>query len=167
MYRFAVDDGGSLDPTTGQQSTGAMRISQIARRAGVNVQTLRFYEREGLLAPPARTASGYRAYSPADLERVRVIRVCQQIGFTLKQVREVIEPHGVLASECSGAHLKSAARDTMLASARARLAELDEKLATLGRMRADMEFLVQILSDGDLSVCPASGARACPTDHAR
>ncbi len=79
----------------------AMRIGELARRAGVNVQTLRFYEREGLLPSPSRTASGYRAYSPADLERVRVIRVCQRIGFTLKQVRAVIEPHGVLASQCA------------------------------------------------------------------
>jgi DNA-binding transcriptional MerR regulator len=136
-----------------------MRTSELARRAGVNVQTLRFYEREGLLKPPSRTASGYRAYSPDDLERLRVIRVCQQIGFTLNQVRDVLEPHGVLSSECTGAGQKSAARDTVLASARKRLAELDEKLVSLTRMRADMAFLVETLAAGALSVCPASRAK--------
>jgi DNA-binding transcriptional MerR regulator len=49
----------------------------------VNIQTLRFYEREGLLRPPARTVSGYRSYTDSALERVRFIRLCQGLGFTL------------------------------------------------------------------------------------
>jgi DNA-binding transcriptional MerR regulator len=136
-----------------------LRIGQLARKVGVNVQTIRFYEREGLLAPPSRTPSGYRAYTASDLERVRVIRTCQKIGFTLKDVKIVLEPHRVLASRATASSAKSAARDKMLASARQRLALLDETLAALAQMRADMAALVATLAADDLMVCPASRAK--------
>jgi MerR family transcriptional regulator, copper efflux regulator len=133
-----------------------MRIGQLAKRAGVTVQTIRFYEREGLLAPPSRTASGYRAYTINDLERVRVIRVCQKVGFTLKDVKVVLEPHAVLASGRGASDARSAAREKMLTFARHRLAEIEEKLATLTQMRTDMAALVATLAAEDSMVCPAS-----------
>jgi DNA-binding transcriptional MerR regulator len=61
-----------------------MRIGEIARQTNVSIQTRRFYERKGLLQPPARSASGYRAYSAADLRRVQFIRESQRLGFPLK-----------------------------------------------------------------------------------
>jgi MerR family copper efflux transcriptional regulator len=70
-----------------------MRIGELAARATVNVQTLRFYEREGLLRPPERTASGYRSYSESDLERVRFIRLCQGLGFTLREIQQLLILH--------------------------------------------------------------------------
>ena len=133
-----------------------LRIGQLAKRAGVNVQTIRFYEREGLLAPPTRTASGYRSYTASELERVRVIRVCQKIGFTLKDIKVVLEPHEVLASRCGAPGAKSAAREKMLAFARQRLAQIEEKVAALTQMRADMAALVITLAGDGIMVCPAS-----------
>lgn len=133
-----------------------LRIGQLAKKAGVNVQTIRFYEREGLLAPPARTASGYRAYTVSDLERVRVIRTCQRMGFTLKDVKVVLEPHQVLASRDGASNAKAAARDKILASALQRLALIDEKLAVLAQMRTDMRALVHALSGDSAPVCPAT-----------
>jgi MerR family copper efflux transcriptional regulator len=59
-----------------------MRIGELAAKAEVNIQTLHFYEREGLLLPPVRTTSGYRSYAERDLERFRFIRLCQGLGFT-------------------------------------------------------------------------------------
>lgn len=138
----------------------SLRIGQLAKQAGVNVQTIRFYEREGLLAPPLRTASGYRAYTAPDLERVRVIRVCQKIGFTLKDVKVVLEPHRVLASRSAASSARTAARGRMLISARRRLAQIDEKLAVLTQMRAEMGALVATLANDRAMICPASGARA-------
>ncbi|HEX5461779.1 MAG TPA: MerR family transcriptional regulator [Steroidobacteraceae bacterium] len=136
-----------------------LRIGQLAKKAGVSVQTIRFYEREGLLAPPSRTLSGYRAYTASDLERVRVIRVCQKVGFTLKDVKVVLEPHEVLAS-CSGASsARSAAREKMLIFARQRLLQIEEKLAALTQQRADMAALVATLAEDAVMVCPASRAR--------
>lgn len=74
-----------------------MRISELARRASVNIQTVRFYERRGLLREPARTASGYRSYEQADLESVVFIRWCQRLGFTLNEVRQLLELHRAIA----------------------------------------------------------------------
>src|SRR5450755_1335189 len=61
-----------------------MRIGELSRKVGVNLQTIRFYERKGLLREPQRTSDGYRDCTTADLEQVRFIRECQQLGFTLK-----------------------------------------------------------------------------------
>jgi MerR family Zn(II)-responsive transcriptional regulator of zntA len=133
-----------------------MKIGELARRAGVGVQTIRFYEREGLVAEPERTASGYRLYALTDLERVRIIRVCQQIGFTLADVKAVIEPHRVLASGSADPALRPAAREAMLASARQRLRLIEEKLELLRRMRSEMASLVQSLSGEAPLTCPAA-----------
>ena len=62
------------------------------------MQTIRFYEREGLLRKPTRTPGGYRAYEQQDLDRVQFIRVCQGLGFTLREVRQLIRLHRVTAS---------------------------------------------------------------------
>jgi DNA-binding transcriptional MerR regulator len=76
-----------------------MRIGELAKKAGVTVQSVRFYERRGLLKPPPRTASGYRNYHQADVDRIAFIKWCQPLGFTLKEVRELIPLHSALATE--------------------------------------------------------------------
>src|SRR5215469_612783 len=65
-----------------------MRTGELARKAGVNLQTIRFYEREGLLPEPARNVSGYRSYQTSDLDRVIFIRRNQELGFTLAENEE-------------------------------------------------------------------------------
>jgi MerR family copper efflux transcriptional regulator len=67
-----------------------LKTGELARRAGVNVETLRFYERKGLLPEPPRRASGYREYNEADVRRVRFIRRAQGLGFTLAEVRNLL-----------------------------------------------------------------------------
>ena len=71
-----------------------MRIGELAVRAGVNVQTILFYERKRLLPRPHRTASGYRSYTEADLAQVQFIRQTQQLGFTLKEIAALLPIHG-------------------------------------------------------------------------
>ena len=73
-----------------------MQIGELARAVGVNIQTIRFYEREKLLPPPPRTASGYRDYSQRDLDRVLFIKRNHQIGFTLTEVRQLLDLHAAL-----------------------------------------------------------------------
>ena len=133
-----------------------MRSGEFAKRLGVNVETLRFYEREGLLRNPARTPSGYRQYERGDLERVRLIRACQEIGFTLREVREVLELHRVLASPQRAARLKPQAQARLLAAADRRLALIDDKLRTLQKVRSDMAALVATLEGRGKPVCPVS-----------
>jgi DNA-binding transcriptional MerR regulator len=137
----------------------AMRIGELAKEAGVNVQTLRFYEREGLLPKPSRTGSGYRDYARRDLDRVRFIRSCQDLGFTLKDVREVFDLHRVLASPERSEQLKPKAQAKFLAAAGRRLALIDEKLKALAQMKREMTALVQTLKGRQKPVCPVSGMR--------
>ena len=63
-----------------------MRIGELATETDVNIQTLRYYERRGLLAAPDRLASGYRAYGPGAVQRVRFVRRAQELGFTLQEI---------------------------------------------------------------------------------
>ena len=67
-----------------------LTIGQVARRAGVGVETVRFYERQGLLDEPDRRESGYRQYTEAVILRLRFIRRAKELGFTLKEIRELI-----------------------------------------------------------------------------
>jgi len=68
-----------------------MRIGELAKCAGVGVQTVRFYERRRLLRTPRRTPAGYRVYSDKDLECVTVIKKMQRFGFTLAEIRRVLQ----------------------------------------------------------------------------
>src|SRR5215468_10514333 len=99
----------------------SMKTGELARQAGVNIQTIRFYERERLLASPPRTAAGYRRYSQEDLERVVFIKTCQRLGFTLKDIRSLTELHGRSAPADGGVGI--AERLKIAAIARDRLRE--------------------------------------------
>jgi len=68
-----------------------MKIGELAERSGVSVQTVRFYERNGLLPEPVRTRSGYREYGPHDVHRLRFIRRAKELGFTLTEVGELLD----------------------------------------------------------------------------
>ena len=67
-----------------------MNIGQLAEQAGVSADTLRYYEREGLIEPPARAANGYRSYREVDAQRVRFVRSAQALGFTLAEIRGIL-----------------------------------------------------------------------------
>src|SRR3954453_4804764 len=67
-----------------------MTIGQVARRAGVGVETVRFYEREGLLEEPARRASGYRQYPEDAVARLLLIRRAKELGFTLREIKDLL-----------------------------------------------------------------------------
>ena len=70
-----------------------MRIGELARKAGVNIQTIRFYERKRILPAPARTSGGYRLYSESDVVNVNFIRQSQELGFTLAEIRQLLQLH--------------------------------------------------------------------------
>src|SRR5258708_1014102 len=102
-----------------------MRTGQVAKEAGVNIQTLRYYERRGLLSEPARSESGYRVYRPDAVETVRFIKQAQELGFSLREAQLVRQL------------LASGPEDftTVLEFAKQKVAELDRKLANLRAMR--------------------------------
>jgi MerR family copper efflux transcriptional regulator len=86
-----------------------MNIGQLAEQAGVSADTLRYYEREGLIEPPARAANGYRSYREVDAQRVRFVRSAQALGFTLAEIRGILPQlnAGRMERRAIEAHLQS------------------------------------------------------------
>jgi Hg(II)-responsive transcriptional regulator len=122
-----------------------MRIGQIAAGAVVNVQTLRYYERRGLLPSPPRGRSGYRDYEPDAVQRVRFIKHAQALGFTLQEIRELLALRLGSAGVCARAE----------ARAEAAIARIDEQLVHLQRMRTMLTELAASCRRQDLTGdCP-------------
>ncbi|MBN9229492.1 MAG: hypothetical protein BGO90_12280 [Legionella sp. 40-6] len=89
-----------------------MRIGQLAKITGVNLTTVRFYERRGLIPEPKRTASGYRQYAPEMALRVRFIKNAQELGFALKEISELLDLHADSTTGCQT--IKQRAADKMM-----------------------------------------------------
>jgi MerR family copper efflux transcriptional regulator len=107
-----------------------------------------------------RTASGYRCYEQRDLDRVRFIRLCQGLGFTLREVRQLLDLHARVA-ECKGTRLmQPEAVSEILEIAGERFAAIDQKIRELNTMRAELASLVNALSPGSLATCPISHEKA-------
>src|SRR5260370_10821848 len=104
----------------------AMHIGELARSAGVNIQTIRFYERQALLPKPARNASGYRSYDRSDLERVTFLKRNQEIGFTLTEIKQLIGLHGSMSAKPKGLKRTPAEVLAIIALRRERLMVIDE-----------------------------------------
>ncbi|MGH3197639.1 MAG: MerR family DNA-binding protein [Streptosporangiaceae bacterium] len=109
-----------------------MRTSEVAGRAGVNTQTLRYYERRGLLAEPPRSAAGYRDYPVTAVELLRFVKRAQELGFTLAEIEGMLHLAEGGPDSCERAR----------ALAEAHAAELDRKIADLRRMRASLTELI-------------------------
>ncbi|HKG13408.1 MAG TPA: heavy metal-responsive transcriptional regulator [Pyrinomonadaceae bacterium] len=112
----------------GTKGVRVLRIGEVARRSGVGVEALRFYERRGLLGRPARTESNYRVYDESVLERLDFIRRAQAVGFTLDEMGEILAESAGGRSPCL--HVRELARR--------KLEEPDARLAELRRHRADL-----------------------------
>lgn len=126
------------------EKIGRWSIGRLAKETGVKVVTIRYYERIGLLAPARRTEGNYRVYGPGDALRLRFIRRCRDLGFTLTQVKELLR----LSSEKTRA---CAAVDRI---AKRHLAEVDEKLADLQRLRSELRRVSDCCgSNGLISEC--------------
>lgn len=132
-----------------------MRIGQLAKLAGVHAQTIRFYERKKLLPKAARTSSNYRAYTDADLERVRFIRQAQQLGFTLKETRSLLQLHYPSPNRPPYPMLSARFQSAMLI-ARRTLIRIDSQILALQRMRAQLSEVFAISAPAAPSACPAS-----------
>lgn len=130
-----------------------MRIGELAARANVNIETLRFYERRGLLSAPARLPSGYRAYDPGVVQRVRFIRRAQELGFTLREIDDLLALWSDSASMGDGG--SGDACEAVEARAQAALERIDGKLRDLTRMRRGLSHYVAACHfHHPLEICP-------------
>jgi MerR family copper efflux transcriptional regulator len=120
-----------------------LSIGQLAKKAGVSVDTVRYYERNSLLPPAGRLASGYRRYGDTELRRLHFIRRAKALGFSLDEIRGLLE----LSAERSVAKVRR--------TAEARLADLELRIAEMQRIRTGLKKLID--------ACPGHGrAESCP-----
>jgi MerR family copper efflux transcriptional regulator len=121
----------------------SLSIGQLAQQAGVAIDTVRYYERNALLAPAGRLASGYRRYGVTELKRLRFIRRAKALGFTLDDIRALL----TLSDERDVAQVKQAAQR--------KLGDIEQRITELERIRTGLHTLI--------AACPGHGrAEACP-----
>ncbi len=102
-----------------------MRIGQLAKASDTNIQTIRYHEREALLEQASRTRSGYREFSPDTITRVLFIKQAQDLGFTLKEIRELLGVQDKANGSCGDVR----------AVARAKIRDIEAKIASLESMK--------------------------------
>lgn len=130
---------------------GALRSGEVAQAAGVNLQTLRYYERRGLLAEPDRSNGGHRLYPPEAVTVLRVIKAAQRLGFTLDEIGDLIS---------AATHRHDGQLDTRLQErTRAKLAEVEQKMADLAIIH---DRLQQAVDTGCTDVITCAGSPHCP-----
>jgi MerR family transcriptional regulator, mercuric resistance operon regulatory protein len=135
--------------------TTRLRSGQVAEAAGVNLQTLRYYERRGLLAEPERSLGGHRLYPEQAVTIVRIIRAAQRLGFTLDDVAELLE---------TGRHRHGRRPDASLhAKAVTKLAEIEQRIADLQVIADTLRVALDVGCD-DVMACAASAD--CPLPFA-
>ena len=131
-----------------------LSIGKLAQLAGVGIDTVRYYERNGLLAPSMRLASGYRRYGELELARLRFIRRAQKLGFTLKEINSLLN----LSARRNVAQVKRAAQT--------KLADVEARIADLQRVREGLALLVEACpGHGQSSECPILRALSNEDEH--
>jgi len=122
-----------------------LTTGRLAARAGVNVQTIRYYERRGLLPEPERRPSGYRSYSESDVGRIRFIRRAQELGFTLEEIRELLS-------------LRTATRENpedVRERVQGKVASIDERIRDLREIRGALARMADACAThGATGECP-------------
>jgi Hg(II)-responsive transcriptional regulator len=120
----------------------ALTIARAAREAGVNIETVRFYERRGLIERPPK-GEGYRVYSSDQVARIRFIKEAQQIGFSLAEIKELLTLRGDPNADCSVVQQQAMAKQQEVRRKIEQLREIDAALETL------------------IATCPGQGALQC------
>lgn len=120
-----------------------MSIGELARQTNSNVETIRYYERIGLLAKPARTAGNYRSYGPEHLRRLSFVRRSRDLGFSLDQVRALLDLADQRDRSC----------EAVDAIAKEHLAEVDSKIADLLALRRELNSMITQCGCGSVADC--------------
>jgi Zn(II)-responsive transcriptional regulator len=135
-----------------------MNIGRLAELAQVNIDTIRYYERQGLLPPAARTAAGYRQYTQSDLERLRFILRSKELGFSLSEIGDLLSLTKDRHSDMRGVKRK----------AEQRLEQVEQKIAELRRVKRGLKQLIDACpGHGELRTCPIVNALSGSAPNAR
>ncbi len=137
-----------------------MRIGELAHQTGINVQSVRFYERRSILREPARTPSGYRVYSKGDVEDICFIKQCQELGFTLKEIQPLLRLHRAAAKVTASGSRRPAEFRDIARLARVKLQQIEGKMTALRLMRMKLLRMVDKIDTVTTVGCPASAGPA-------
>jgi MerR family mercuric resistance operon transcriptional regulator len=122
-----------------------LTISQVAKRSGVNIQTIRYYERQGLLSAMSRTAAAYRIFSVESVQRIRFIKRAQELGFSLKEIKELLSLR--MDTHTTQADIRK--------QAQTKIADVERKILHLEAIRASLLRMAENCSGcGSLEDCP-------------
>lgn len=153
----STDLGASIGVGPGENAGtrigGPLTVAQLARASDVRGDTIRYYEREGLLPKPPRSAGNYRQYDPAMVERLRFIAGCRRLGLALADIRELLATRdtGVCPCDSAAEHL-ARQRD-----------RIDAEIARLSALRARIDTMVEAIPGGDCPP-PEPGSWCPPSD---
>ncbi len=126
-----------------------LTIGKVAKQTGVGIETIRFYERQKLIDPPPRSASGYRQYPDTTVQRLHFIRRSKKLGFSLKEIRELLELHADPQATCGDIRQR----------AERKLADINKRIDDLEKMRGSLEILLASCSSNGTSMeCPVMQA---------
>jgi len=126
-----------------------MKIGELAKRAEVPIDTVRYYEREGLIPPPVRRASGYRDYLEADVDRLRFMRRAKALGFTLHEIRDLLSLTAMVGDDMAELNTQT----------HAKLRDVEARIESLTRIRDALQGLVNACpGHGSLDRCPILAA---------
>lgn len=122
-----------------------MRIGAVAKQSNVGIETIRYYERQGLLAQPERRPSGYRQYDESVLARLQFIRRAKQLGFTLSEIKELL---GLwFAGDAKCVHVRQRAE--------VKIAEIEGRIRSLQKMKRSLKNIISVCENRDSAVaCP-------------
>jgi MerR family mercuric resistance operon transcriptional regulator len=122
-----------------------LSIGEVARQVGVGVETVRFYERQGLLEKPPRKESGYRQYPPEAVSRIRFIKKAKEVGFSLKEIKELLSLRLDSAATC----------EDVRSRAEAKISDIEQKIQALQKMKQALTDLTAVCDgQGSASKCP-------------
>ena len=122
-----------------------LTIGKVAKATGVGVETIRFYEREGLIDEPIRSTSGYRQYGPAAIKRLRFILCAKNLGFTLQEIKELLNLRTLNGASCADVQARAVAK----------LTNIEQRIEQLEAMKQSLTLLInQCTGELPLGECP-------------
>ncbi len=122
-----------------------LKVGEVARKAGVNLQTVHYYEKRGLLGKPPRSISNYRLYPSDAVLRIRFIKRAQELGFTLKEIKELLSLRAAPRTRCASVRKR----------AKVKVHEIEDKVCTLQAMLKALSKLISECSgEGPVTQCP-------------
>jgi MerR family mercuric resistance operon transcriptional regulator len=132
-----------------------LRIGEVAARSGCHIETIRYYERIGLLPRPSRSRSGYRAYAEADVTRLRFMVHCRELGFSLDEIRSLIALSEDPKLSCGRVD----------ALARQHLEDIQSKQRALARLSREIKQLIDTCARGQRGTCEILASLQGPARH--